>query len=132
MSADRLRAAAQLLRQRSEAATSGKWEAVDDADKNMPGGINSGVWADQADLLAGAFVDGRYVIESLTIGNENHARDSSYIAMMGPAVGLAVTDWLDAEARTREEVDAGGLGSYSVYPDRALAVADALLAGDGL
>lgn len=128
MSAERLRAAAQLLRRRSEGATPGKWEAVDDADKNMPGGINSAVWADQANLLA-AGVGGRYVIESLTIGNENHARDSSYIAMMGPVAGLAVADWLDAEARTREEVDAGGLGSYSVYPDPALAVADALLAG---
>lgn len=50
-----------------------------------------------------------------------------FILIASPAMGLAVADWLDAEADDRAEVDAGGLGSYTVYPDRALAVADAVL-----
>ena len=116
MAADRLRAAATLLRERAEAATPGPWFVEeDDWDVHVLANdphiqIPYGVARDLGDR------DG----------------DAAYIAAMHPLVGLAVAGWLDTiagEAASNEEFD--GLDPYQTiagYAD-ALAVADLILGG---
>lgn len=80
MSAELLRKAATILRERAEAATVAPWEAFAD-------GL---VWADRL----GDPVSGSTLTE-----------DSDYIATMHPGVGLALADWLDVEAYHIESHD---------------------------
>jgi hypothetical protein len=78
VSADLLRKAAEILRERAKAATQGEWKA-DGAEVHA--------------LFRGL---GYYlaVIED----DETRPVDAAYIATMHPAVGLALADWLDDEA----------------------------------
>ena len=104
MSAERLREAARLIRERAQAATPGPWHT-----------INQYVWRDGADQCPG---------ESPVVrdGVETEA-DAEHIASWHPVVALAVADLLDALA-----------GEPVLYEDnpvvrKALAVADAYLGG---
>lgn len=81
MSADRLRQAAQVLRERAEAVLALD-ASPDDAVQNFI-----------------AFYGGRD--ESL---GDHHVTDSHYIAMMHPGVGLALADWLEVVAHRGDEV----------------------------
>lgn len=107
MSAERLRAAAALLRERAEAATPGPWEA----GENEPLGImppDFGIWMPEVGH------DGALVEKE---------SDATFIAMMNPTVALAVADWLDCYAAVL------ATESLIAFDNQALAVADAILAG---
>lgn len=94
MSADLLREAAALMRQRAEAATGATyhWKALD-----RPAG-GGGVWCGRVRI---GVTD-----ETLTGGPSNAA----HIASWHPAVALAVADWLDTAA----EADRPYPGSVAV------------------
>lgn len=92
MSADLLREAAALMRERAQAATDGGhgWRLDD-----LPGANE--VWADRDSAGWDAFM----VATTATRLNPNpgaagHA-DATHIASWHPAVALAVADWLDRE-----------------------------------
>ena len=117
---ERLRAAAARLREVAGAATPGPWERQEK-------------WAliySGSDAVVHAFYAG--VCECCGEGIEDNAQalasveDTTYIAMMGPPVALALADWLDAEAQDRSHDPGKHDGSPSGY---ALAVADAVLGG---
>ena len=103
MSADRLREAAALLRERAEETHDGPWDHVVSAS-----GDHS--WVERRNIET--------IVETRDIGT------SAYIAMMHPPVAKAFADWLDHAA---EASDYG-----EVWPDtrEPLAVADAILGGD--
>ena len=112
MSADRLREAAALLRERAGEATPGQWEAVEgDYRDDWP--------------IRGA--GGGYLCTSPDDGvrGGHDEEDAHYIVMMHPPVALALADWLDAEAATATP---RGLDPH-VGP-AALAVADEILGSD--
>lgn len=73
MSAELLRRAAKVLRERADAASAGPWEA-------HPDGL---VWAERI----GDPVSGSTEVE-----------DAEYIALMHPPVALALADWLESAA----------------------------------
>lgn len=85
MTADRLREAARVLRERAEAATPGPW-----CDEYS--GRTGPVVMDAAS---------RNALDH--VAKCSHFRDRSdaaYIATMHPVVGLALANWLDAQADT--------------------------------
>jgi len=113
MSAERLRAAATLLRERAEGATEGNRRVTHD-----PLGTHV-----ETDLDA----MGRVVFgSSHDRGPERVEGDAAYIALMAPPVALALADWLDAMAVF---VDSGNdvPGMRGRGLTEALAVADAIL-----
>jgi hypothetical protein len=79
MSAELLRQAATILRERAEDANPGPWSA----DRNA---VRTG-----RDALALTY--------DIHFGNDHDQtrKDAAYIATMHPGVGLALADWLDAE-----------------------------------
>lgn len=84
--ADRLREAARVLRERAEAASEGEWWPY----RTVP-----------SDLDAEWIVDsGLTFICSTHIDSERGRADATYIATMHPVVGLALANWLDAQADT--------------------------------
>lgn len=127
MSADKLRQAAKVLRERAESATPGPWEAY---RRNHPlyGPIFGLHNIDPvADLIDGD------VVESQDVA----AGDVDYIATMHPGVGLALADWLDTVGADEwahgpsclipcDECDDD---PYAPHARRALAVADLILGG---
>ena len=99
MSADELRQAAATLRERATNATYGGhgWRLADLAGANE-------VWADRDAAGYDAFM----VATTATRLNPNpgtRGHDAAaYIATMHPGVGLALADWLDAQATDASEV----------------------------
>lgn len=105
MSAQRLRCAARVLRDRAEAATPGPW------DRPLNTRTKSTVWAELPDdEPPGTWVDGinpttgdreRLVVATIpTWSNGSHVRkrggrDLTYIATMNPGVGIALANLLD-------------------------------------
>ena len=86
MSAEILRRAASLMRERAEAATPSPWRVVTDLDSGeqvVTGGPRGFYLADVHEWSTG-------------LGNPGH------IASWHPAVALAVADWLDMIAAVRE------------------------------
>ena len=91
MSADILRRAAAVLRERAEAATPGPWEAMEH-DSN-PG--DEGVCL----LGAAATVTGSHMIGYFhVLSQAEQEANGAYAATMHPGVGLAIADWLQLEA----------------------------------
>ena len=103
MSADLLRRAAALMRERAERA-----EASGDGEPWFP--------ADELHGLIGA-------------GSRNTA-DAEHIASWHPAVALAVADWLESTANDVEHVHTPVYNLTSTTVARALAVARAYLGSD--
>lgn len=84
---ERLREAARVLRERSEAATPGPWESGPCA-----GCLGTDHAHDATPVVMGG--RGRYIVAK--VGGP----DAAYIATMHPVVGLALANWLDAQADT--------------------------------
>ena len=101
MSAETLRRAAALMRERAEAAVLSPWEAVEGA---------SGHWWVEHPNTADIALD-------------LHGENARHIASWHPAVALAVADWLEAAARDKG-ADVITAGRGDAYP---LAVARAYL-----
>ena len=102
MSADRLREAARVLRERAEAATSPPWEA-------RPG------------PLEGHWVAGLGGMPCRPIPGLIEDEDAAYIATMHPGVGLALADWLDGAASNAEFMQAVIDTGRADNPDASLA-----------
>jgi len=108
MSADLLRRAAALMRERAEAATPGPWVSV----VNSPGiACTDCMGTSQRHWFAGVVPEGSPHRQTWLTGVRGHdealARgDSDHIASWHPAVALAVADWLDrVVASHHAEVD---------------------------
>ena len=115
MSADTLRRAASLMRERAEGATPGPWDEC--AVKTFEGTY---------DCLAPTGT--QYEICRLPRTPQGSA-DSWHLASWHPAVALAVADWLDAEAsRVERHHLAVTFDDFAVAAEpKALAVARAYL-----
>ena len=119
MSAELLREAAALMRERAEAATDGGfgWRLSDHL-----AGANE-VWADRDAAGHDAFM----VATTATRLNPNPGvtghSDAQHIASWHPAVALAVADWLDGCADTISP-------RQTAMPERAMRVARAYLGRD--
>lgn len=107
MSADRLREAARVLRERAEAATPGPW-------------------CDEYSGRTGPVVmdaESRNALDHVAKCSHFRGRiDAAYIATMHPGVGLALADWLDYAAATLPACDCQ-------WPHEPFAVADLILGG---
>lgn len=110
MSAERLREAAALLRERAEAATPGPWHVDPETHRFA--------------TIEGPHV--RHSAPNYTTAVITHGWDSNveYIATMHPGVGLALADWLDSIAEWIE-----GRPFSTPTNSHALAVADQILGG---
>ena len=109
MTADRLRQAARVLRERAEAATPGPWLTHDeDGDPYI------------APPATGALLITAHPLE---VARANAA----YIATMHPGVGLALADWLEAEGKVYYTPD--GVGSADPVTRAAHRLADLILGG---
>lgn len=106
MSAERLRAAAELLRGRSDAATPGPWTAPEFYEGVRGAG------------------DRNWVAD--TSASQSGHDDAAFISTMNPTVALALADWLEADATLLRPGE-------SIEDDQTLRhagrVADAILAG---
>ena len=114
MSADRLREAAKVLRERAERVTPGPWEAFRRGDADGPFGVCAETVGDlDQDVYYGS---GR--------------ADAIYIATMHPGVGLALADWLDTAANNAERN--GWMAGYTeaMRGTSAVRIADLILGGD--
>ena len=103
MSADLLRRAAALMRERAEAATPGPWEALADGYGDTSGGRSH---EDRRDLLwvrSGPTNKGD-IVSTYGQWTERSEFDVLHIASWHPAVALAVADWLDVAAEA-EHID---------------------------
>lgn len=109
MSADRLREAAKVLRERAEAATPGPWE-IQQGTPTMGGGTWTLRTAGQPGIRLG--------VHEYQHGPGN----ADYIATVHPGVGLALADWLDYEASIVS-------GWIPESRSRAIVLADLILGG---
>lgn len=110
MSAEILRRAAALMRERATAATPGPWQATEDVDTG-----ERLVWDARKTELA-------QVAEwSSGLGNPHH------IASWHPAVALAVADWLERQQEHMEAIGYTGEGGVGSMLSAAHAVARAYL-----
>lgn len=96
MSAQRLRDAARVLRERGEMATPGPWRASvldgvehDDGSSGYRGGIYPGTMSGPPPIFVTNCID---------------KRDADFIAAMHPGVALALADWLEAEAAVQDSM----------------------------
>jgi hypothetical protein len=114
--AGELRAAAKLMRERARAATPGPWA------------VAAGTWQDEtfAAVLGPGGDPGNAETWLMATGRGavNQVADACHAAFMHPGVGLALADWLEAEAERAERP--GGLALHSLSPG-PLAVARACL-----
>lgn len=113
----RLRAAAALVRERAGAATPGPWTATE-----LPPNAHHR----PAHWVTTEYADGDATVSATVADCPWRQADASWIALMGPAVGEPLATWLDGEA-ARWDPEAG-IQSWDASHERALAVADALLA----
>lgn len=104
MSAELLREAACLMRERAEAATPGPWEAFGDHL----------VWPSEKGPAANDPI--------LAMFGEAHDESATHIASWHPAVAIAVADWLEVTERDT--------GSSSTAYHAALTVARAYLGSE--
>ena len=89
MSSDILRRAAALMRGRAEAATPSPWRLnADERCVRHP-------WDDSP--------DSGWILWDDSMEHSEDLSDGEHIASWHPAVGLAVADWLDATADTRDD-----------------------------
>lgn len=124
MSADELRQAAATLRERAEKAADGPWTFQTYGNGHPPLVIGSDRGGDIA------------VAETL---DKPHLSDARYIATVHPGVGLALADWLDAEAGIYERLEAismevtpkGGPGRANFRSATPLGFARAVFAANG-
>lgn len=114
MSADVLREAARLMRERGNNATLGPW--VQQSEPRSAKVRSAGIDAENFDDEIAVTID---------------AIDAEHIASWHPAVALAVADWLEAEAGTEERLSAlAHRDSVGSIRDEAIAVARAYLGSD--
>ena len=115
MSAEVLREAARLMRERAEAATPGPWTQGMAGTKLLPEVDN-------------AFHFGMVVLTALgTDDGDGGVSTATHIASWPPGVALAVADWLDEIAAKEAARGLAGVSTRVLYVDRALAVARAYL-----
>ena len=118
MSAETLRRAAALMRERAEAATPGVW-------RHTEHGIEAGEYAEV--IVPGRVECMAYCYGgSSTLDGDRIDLDGDHIASWHPAVALAVADLLDLLARRSISTDL-----EHAERDAALAVARAYLGDDG-
>jgi hypothetical protein len=110
MSAEVLREAAALMRERAEYATTGPWTTPEPEDE---------YWGPR-DVVGPGEPGFRYLI------CERAGNDAEHIASWHPAVALAVADWLERCVRLL----ADGRSCYGPEVESALAVANAYLGSD--
>lgn len=127
MSAEVLREAAALMRERAEAATPGPWFTHEEHGRD---------YADEGwSYVATITRSGAEVTATAYPGGPDHGHDAQadaeHIASWPPAVAFAVADWLEFYAFTFESREAakGDVPSAAVNPF-ALAVARAYLGSD--
>jgi hypothetical protein len=111
VSADLLREAAALMRERAEAATPGPWECYGDHL----------VWPSEKGPAANDPIAGF---------GPTHEETATHIASWHPVVALAVADWLEHAAMVADEVQSVGLTYGGTDGAPALAVARAYLGRD--
>lgn len=115
MSADVLRKAAALMRERAEAATPGPWSAADEhglLDGAEPAWCVSNMRPGYEAMSPTEGYLGDVAETSLGFHEARDQRNAEHIAGMHPAVALAVADWLDKAARDMQAVveDANAYG----------------------
>ena len=107
MIAAELRRAAETLRGRAEAATPGEWIPFGQAiGVTVRGCTCAGTAPGYPQHESYCGTDGPIV--------DGSEQDIAYIATMHPGVGLALADWLDAEA---EHVASHDCEAHCAYPD---------------
>lgn len=118
MSADRLREAARVLRERAQAATSGPWEASTSTNPTYVAQVGHLAERDPSYIAA---------CGPASVGGDHAA---SYIATVHPGVGLALADWLDTAANNAERN--GWMAGYTeaMRGTSAVRIADLILGGD--
>ena len=133
MSAERLREAATLMRERAEAARPGPWWIHDDNDCDIWWGDQAAVRAVDQDtralrpLMSDAEIEATWDHAGCVIGSDvDRAEDAAHIASWHPVVALAVADLLDAVALVADHYPPLEIRPDSVA-SKALAVADAYL-----
>ena len=127
MSADLLRQAAKVLRERAEAATSGPWrwdQYRDDLPYLVGRGGDPATYAYDTEVIEANHAGQCGCRSACYLGLEVAHADRDYIATMHPGVGLALADWLDIAARRLDE----GLGYPGDY-ERPLTIARLILGG---
>lgn len=121
MSAEVLRRAASLIRERAGAATPGPWVRSGSSIETDHGcSPNHDCWP-VGDTYSGMKPDGS------TYPRDLNRADAEHIASWHPAVALAVADWLDAEAESHRADLVGPFPSECCRMGQALAVARAYL-----
>jgi hypothetical protein len=101
MSADLLREAAEVLRERAEAATSGPWrweQYRDDLPYLVGRGGDPATYAYDTEVIYANHSGECGCRSACYLWLEVAHSDRDYIATMHPGVGLALADWLDKEA----------------------------------
>lgn len=88
MSAELLRKAVMILRERAEAATPGPWEVNE-------GGMGVLAGREEWDLGGG---QQRILTANMPYRAERMRANVAHVATMHPGVGLALADWLEDEA----------------------------------
>jgi hypothetical protein len=118
MSAEKLREAAKVLRERAETATAGPWAFYE---------MHGRDFTDEGWSIIGVRAEAGEVAMTYPVSKERdeHEADAIYIATMHPGVGLALADWLDASADFHEDKPHG----YDCLGCQAEEVADAILGG---
>lgn len=109
--AERLRAAAEVLRERANAASQGPWyrdaTLVDsDTSRVLTHNVVENLW-DVAWVGAGATEPPEREAQA--------ADNADYIALMHPGVALAVADWLEGEANAQSYTPDAQLAAFEVF-----------------
>lgn len=113
MSAQRLRDAAKVLRERAEAVPESPWYAVHLNGEHLYMNPDDHTWVVDS---------GPSFICDLNGDHAGRAEVATYIATMHPGVALALAEWLDAAAREEDAFECG-----DIYPRT---VADLILGAD--
>jgi hypothetical protein len=114
MTAARIRAAAELLRERASEATPGPWYSTEESHRYgaLVGPARKSTRADEVDGYGGEL-----------IGESVEADNRAYLQVVNPAVGLALAAVLDAEAGPIEALEVAGFTDGSaVLPELAALV----------
>jgi hypothetical protein len=122
MSAEVLREAAALMRERAEAATEGPWSTYVDPHDDP-------IVVDQY----GLGVQSAVTYDVVCYSGQVYSRDAEHIASWHPAAALAVADWLEATAaenNSPEDSALGFLNFITADSHAALAVARTYLGSD--
>ena len=126
MSAELLRKAATILRERAEAATPGPWGCT---SERRPRYIKtaSPIVVDEADW--GPDVGDQFQVVTASDSRAWRYADVAYIATMHPGVGLALADWLDLAARHAQLREDDGAPPHAAHT-RALTLARLIVGED--